>query len=36
MRIFVSWSGDQSREFAVAFREWLPKVILRAEPFVSP
>ena len=35
MRIFASWSGKTSREAAIAFREWLPKVIQSISVFVS-
>jgi hypothetical protein len=36
MRIFLSWSGAQSRQVAEAFNEWLPGMFPGAEPFFSP
>lgn len=36
MRIFLSWSGPQSREVAQAFNDWLPGMFPGAEPFFSP
>lgn len=35
MKIFISWSGQRSRLFAKALREWLPLVIHYAEPWLS-
>jgi TIR domain-containing protein len=35
MRIFLSWSGHESHEMAVAIRDWLPTVLPFAEPWIS-
>ncbi|MEU6976388.1 MULTISPECIES: toll/interleukin-1 receptor domain-containing protein [unclassified Streptomyces] len=35
MHIFISWSGEASRQGAEALREWLPYMNPEIEPFVS-
>jgi hypothetical protein len=35
MRIFVSWSGEASREAAELMKQWLPNVIQEADVWVS-
>jgi hypothetical protein len=35
VKVFISWSGEQSRDIARAFRDWLPLVLHTIEPFVS-
>ncbi|WP_169331003.1 toll/interleukin-1 receptor domain-containing protein [Deinococcus gobiensis] len=35
MKIFLSWSGDLSREVAEAFEEWIRCVIQTSDPWVS-
>lgn len=35
MKVFISWSGEKSKDFAMALREWLPYVIQDLVPWVS-
>lgn len=36
MKIFISWSGDYSREVAEKLSVWIPSVIQSVETFYSP
>jgi hypothetical protein len=36
MKIFLSWSGERSKEVAQAFHEWLPSVLQAAKTWFSP
>ena len=36
MKIFISWSGDLSKNIAEIFRQWIPAVIQAAKPYYSP
>lgn len=35
MKIFLSWSGNESKELAGIFKEWLPNVLQYVEPYMS-
>jgi hypothetical protein len=35
MKLFISWSGERSRQLAVALREWIPFILGYTEPWLS-
>ena len=36
MRVFISWSGDLSKELAEALRRWLPSALQFVKPYFTP
>ena len=36
MKVFISWSGELSREIGLAFRNWLPDVLQFVQPYFTP
>ena len=36
MKIFLSWSGEESRQIAEIFKTWLPNVIQAIKPYFTP
>jgi len=36
MKVFISWSGDLSRELGEAIRQWLPSVLQHVKPYFTP
>jgi hypothetical protein len=36
MKVFISWSGELSRELGKALRDWVPSVLQAVKPFFSP
>lgn len=35
MKVFISWSGEKSKDFAIQLRNWLPHVLQDLQPWVS-
>ena len=36
MNVFISWSGERSREYAEELRNWLPGVLQYTKPYFTP
>ncbi|MCK2020516.1 toll/interleukin-1 receptor domain-containing protein [Peribacillus frigoritolerans] len=35
MKVFLSWSGNESKQLAEIFKEWLPNVLQYVDPYMS-
>lgn len=35
MKVFLSWSGNESKQLAAIFKEWLPNVLQYTDPYMS-
>ncbi|ACK98136.1 TIR domain-containing protein [Bacillus thuringiensis] len=35
MKVFLSWSGNESKQLATIFKEWLPNVLQYVDPYMS-
>lgn len=35
VKVFISWSGEESRQIAEALRDWLPAIFESVEPYMS-
>jgi hypothetical protein len=36
MKVFISWSGDTSKNIGEAIKDWIPSVIQSVEPYFTP
>src|SRR5438105_14045761 len=36
MKVFISWSGELSRELGEAVRNWLPSALQHVKPYFTP
>ena len=36
MKVFISWSGERSKQLGAAIRDWLPNVLQFVKPYFTP
>lgn len=36
MRVFISWSGEPSKQLGEAIRKWLPSALQYVKPYFTP
>ncbi len=36
MNIFISWSGEESKQIANLLKNWIPTILQSAKPYFTP